>query len=151
MKNWGLERFVCCLGTKSCPTVCDPLVYTPSGSSVHGIFQARILEWILPYPGDLSDPGIEPTSPALAGRFFTAEAPRKPLREVRWCQNYIAREHRARIQIHGSILSKLYVLQNFSFPKESRPNSLVQPSGFCVIWLHTFSSHCWPSSVPYSC
>ena len=107
----------------------------------------------LPYPppGDLSDPGIEPTSPALAGRFFTAEAPRKPLREVKWCQNYIAREHRARIQIHGSILSKLYVLLNFSFPKESSPNSLVQPSGFCLIWLQTFSSHFWPSSVPYSC
>ena len=36
------------------------------GSSVHGISQARILEWALP-PGDIPDPGIEPTSPvALA-------------------------------------------------------------------------------------
>ena len=30
-------------------------------------------------PGDLPDPGIEPTSPALAGGFFTTEPPRKPL------------------------------------------------------------------------
>ena len=29
-------------------------------------------------PGDLPDPGIEPTSPALAGRFFIAEPPGKP-------------------------------------------------------------------------
>ena len=45
------------------------------GSSVHEIFQARLLEWLpLPNPGDLPDSGIEPTSlvsPALAGRFFT--------------------------------------------------------------------------------
>ena len=41
--------------------------------SVHGISQARILEWI-PSPGHLPDPGIEPTSPALAGRLFTTSA-----------------------------------------------------------------------------
>jgi len=45
---------------------------SPPGSSVHGIIQARILEWIaLPPPGDLSDPGIKPESPSLAGGFFT--------------------------------------------------------------------------------
>ena len=32
-----------------------------------------------PSPGDLPDPGIKPTSPALAGRFFTAESPGKPI------------------------------------------------------------------------
>ena len=32
-----------------------------------------------PSPGDLLDPGIEPTSPALADRFFTLEPPGKPL------------------------------------------------------------------------
>ena len=31
-----------------------------------------------PSPGDLSDPGIKPRSPALAGRFFTGEPPGKP-------------------------------------------------------------------------
>jgi len=36
------------------------------GSSVHGIFQARILEWVaFPSAGDLPDPGIKPGSPAL--------------------------------------------------------------------------------------
>ena len=28
------------------PTLCDPMDYSPPGSSVHGIFQARILEWV---------------------------------------------------------------------------------------------------------
>ena len=45
------------------------------GSSVHGILQARILEWVaMPSSGDLPDPGIEPSSPmspALAGGLFT--------------------------------------------------------------------------------
>ena len=47
-------------------------------SSVHGILQARILEWVsIPPPGDLPDPGTEPAflmSPALAGGFFTTSA-----------------------------------------------------------------------------
>ena len=32
--------------TQSCPTLCDPVDCSPSGSSVHGILQARILEWV---------------------------------------------------------------------------------------------------------
>ena len=31
---------------QSCPTVCDPVDYSPPGSSVHGILQARILKWV---------------------------------------------------------------------------------------------------------
>ena len=31
---------------QSCPTLSDPMDYSPSGSSIHGIFQARILEWV---------------------------------------------------------------------------------------------------------
>ena len=31
---------------QSCPTLCDPMDCNPPGSSVHGIFQARVLEWI---------------------------------------------------------------------------------------------------------
>ena len=30
---------------QSCPTLCDPIDSSPPGSSVHGIFQARVLEW----------------------------------------------------------------------------------------------------------
>ena len=31
---------------QSCPTLSDPMDYSPSGSSVHGILQARVLEWV---------------------------------------------------------------------------------------------------------
>ena len=66
-----------CLVTQSCPTLCDPMDCSLPGCSVHGILQARILEWLpFPPPGDLSDPGIEPAfpvSPKLAGGFFTAK------------------------------------------------------------------------------
>ena len=56
---------------------------SPPGSSAHGIFQARILEWIALSrgEGDLSAPGIEPMSPALAGLFPTAP-PGRPCRTV---------------------------------------------------------------------
>ena len=68
-----------CTGARSLqsyPTLCDPIDCSPSGSSVHGILQQEYWSgWPRPSPGDLPDPGIEPTSltsPALAGRFFTA-------------------------------------------------------------------------------
>ena len=47
-------------------------------SSLQGILQAIILEWVAMPPGDLSDTGMEPESlrpPMLAGRFFTASPP----------------------------------------------------------------------------
>ena len=52
--------------------------YGPPASSVHGVFQARILEWLpFPSPGDLPYPGVEPMSPTLVGKFFTTEPPGK--------------------------------------------------------------------------
>ena len=51
---------------------------SPPGSSVHGIFQARIREQVAVSPRDLPSPENKPTSPALAGRFSTNEPPAKP-------------------------------------------------------------------------
>ena len=52
--------------TQSCLTLCDPTDCSLPGSSVHGIFQARVLEWVaFPSPGNLPDPGVEPRSPTL--------------------------------------------------------------------------------------
>ena len=45
----------------SCPTLCDPMDCSPPDSSVHGILQARILEWVpCSSPGDLPNPGLNP-------------------------------------------------------------------------------------------
>ena len=35
-----------CFVAQSCPSLCNPLLSSPPGSSVHGIFQARLLEWL---------------------------------------------------------------------------------------------------------
>ena len=51
---------------QSCLTLCNAMDCSLPGSSVHGILQARVLEWVaISSPGDLPDPGIEPGSPAL--------------------------------------------------------------------------------------
>ena len=42
----SLGHVATCSVAQSCPTLCSPMDYSPPGSSVHGIFQARILEWV---------------------------------------------------------------------------------------------------------
>ena len=67
------------LVAKSSPTSCDPMDYSPRVSSVHGISQASILEWVaISFFRDLPNPGIKPASPASAGRFFTTEPQGSP-------------------------------------------------------------------------
>ena len=62
--------------------LCGTMDSSLPGSSIHGIFQATILEWVaIPTPGNLPNPGIEPmylVSPALSGRLFTIVSPGKP-------------------------------------------------------------------------
>ena len=51
---------------QSCLTLCDPLDCSPPGSSVYGILQARLLEWVaMSSSRDLSDPEIEPESSVI--------------------------------------------------------------------------------------
>ena len=59
---------------QSWPAFCDPMNYT-----VHGILQARILEWVtFPSPGDLPKPGIRLRSPTLQADSLPAEPLGKP-------------------------------------------------------------------------
>ena len=75
---WLCTHVHACSVAKSSLTLCNPMDCRLPGSSVHGIFQARILEWIaIFFSGDLPDPGIEPASPTRAGRFFTTAPPEK--------------------------------------------------------------------------
>ena len=53
---------------------CDPVDRSPSDSLVHGILQARILEWVaISCPGDLPNPGIIPRSPAFQSASLLTE------------------------------------------------------------------------------
>ena len=54
-----------CSVAQLCPTLCDPMDCSLPGSSVHGVFQARILECVaISTPGNLPGPRIKPASPA---------------------------------------------------------------------------------------
>ena len=65
------------------PTLCDPKDYNPQGSSVHGILQARILEWVaIPFCRESSRPRDQTWVSQITGRFLTIWATRK-------AQNYI--------------------------------------------------------------
>ena len=108
----GKELFLCftppcvwqlCTVPRACAqsrlTLCDPMDCSLPGSSVHGIFSARILEWVaISSSRGSSWPRTEPSSAALAGRFFTTsatwEAPPRVYRIIAvqwengelWCQ-----------------------------------------------------------------
>ena len=76
LSKWKNEH-VTCSATQLCPTLCDPMDCSPPGSSLHGISQARILEWIaFPPPGDLPNPGIKLRSPT--SQADSSEPPGKP-------------------------------------------------------------------------
>ena len=58
----------------SCLTLCDPVDCSPSGSSIHGIFQARVLKWVaISFSRDLLDLGIESRSLASQADFSPTE------------------------------------------------------------------------------
>ena len=60
-------------------TLCDTMGCDLPGSSVHGIVQGRILEWVvIPFSRDLPNPGIEPRSPALQTDSLPSEPPGDP-------------------------------------------------------------------------
>ena len=83
--------------------------------------------WIglsFPSPGDLSDPGIEPQSPALVGRFFTTEPPGKPHNNV-----------------HTLILKYLIAKNCWSTSEPSASHNLFAGGGPCLI------GGCWPIGV----
>ena len=62
-----------------CLTLCDPMDCSLPGSSVHGIFQAIVLEWIvISFSRGLPNPGIKPRSSALQEDSLPAEPPGKP-------------------------------------------------------------------------
>ena len=65
--------------TQSCPTLWNPLDCSPPGSSVHGIFQARILEWIaISSSRGSSRPRDRNRVPALQTDTLPSETPGKP-------------------------------------------------------------------------
>ena len=116
------------LVTQSCLTLCDPMDYSSPGSSVHGISQARILEWVaISFSRGSSWPRDGTQVFWIAGRFFTVWATRE-------AQN---------VPSHPS--------DSFSFLPYIQPDSISQPcNGFASremehIQVEFMSGTSWPN------
>ena len=81
--DWGVNTragrdpfiYMCVLVAQSCLSLCDPMYCSPTGFSVHGILQARILEWVaIPFSRGSSWPRDQTLVSCIAGRFFTTWA-----------------------------------------------------------------------------
>ena len=69
---------------------CNPLDCSPPGSSVHGISQARILEWVpISFSRGSSWPRDQTCISCIAGGFFTTEPTRKPYKGVNMRENWV--------------------------------------------------------------
>ena len=77
--------------------------YSLPGSTVHGISQAKILEWVaISFSRGSSPSKVEPEYPALAGRFFTAESPGKP--HVFFAQSTVAGSYKIHTFLEPGLL-----------------------------------------------
>ena len=86
----GVEKWSKVFVAQSCLTLSDPTNYSPPGSSVHGIFQARILEWVaISFSRGSSWPRDRAQVSCIVGRFFTSEPPGKSIHRSRIAGNSV--------------------------------------------------------------
>ena len=77
-EEWGIYAGKESEVAQSCPTLCDPIDCSLPGFSVHGIFQARILEWVaVSFSRGSSQPRDWTQVSRIAGRCFTIWATRE--------------------------------------------------------------------------
>ena len=87
-----MDTDCCCLVARSCPALVQPHGSRPTRLLCPGDFPGKEhwIELSFPSPGDLPDPGINPTSPALAGEFFTTEQRGKLIFSLNMYKVYLA-------------------------------------------------------------
>ena len=78
----------CVLATRSCPTLCDPMDFSPPDSSVHGILQARTLEWVAISVSRGSSQPRDPTQVSCIGRqiLYHLSHQGSPINKVSLCK-----------------------------------------------------------------
>ena len=114
------------LVTQSCPTLCDPMDCSPPGSSVHGILQARLLEWLtIPFSRESSQSRDWTQVPCIEGRFFTIWSTREAYTLIR--KRLISVQYMDTRNICHSHLGSM----NFS----------IKTLGDCL-WICTFLGRC---------
>ena len=88
----------------SCPTLYDPMEYT-----VHGILQARILEWVaFPFSRGLPNPGIKPGSPVWQADSLPSELPVFMASE--FCVIVREASHTLKIEIYPKFLYHIFMV-----------------------------------------
>ena len=96
---------ICCLVVQSCLILCDAMDCSLPGFFVHGISQARILEWVaISFSRGPSWPKGWTQVSCISDRFFTTELPGKPLNML------LPSEYKWNLQNVPEIFSKLAVL-----------------------------------------
>ena len=133
----------CAQSLKWCPTLCSPMNYSPPGSPVHGIFQARIQEWVA-----ISFPGIKP-APPVSLVLQVDSSPTEPLgpllcTRMKWRKHGILCLHVFCSDADCPTFFLLISLFLFSSPTPSHilPFTLGKPmSTFSNISLSVFPAH----------
>ena len=70
-ESWTITKYVCAKLLQLCLTLCNPMDCNPPGFSVHGIFQARILEWVaISFSRGSSQPRNPTQVSCIVGRYF---------------------------------------------------------------------------------
>ena len=137
---------------QSCPTLCDPMDYT-----VHGILQARILEWVaFPFSRGSSQPRDQTQVSCIAGRFFTNWAIREANMLHRYLQSPIYITLILNSQVKKLSLTELKLLAvgewlEFGFPdliKEREWKNGEEVSFFCFVlflfeWYYHLKNEHW--------
>ena len=102
---------VCVFSHFSCVWLfCDPMDYSLPGSSVHGILQARILEWVtMPSSRGFFQPRDQTCSSCIAGGFFTTESPGKSMLNME--------EHKKHCTTWKKPVTKGHILYNCNYVK----------------------------------
>ena len=82
-ESWTIKKAEWVKVTQSCPTLCDPMDCSQPGSSVHGIHQARVLEWVaIPFSRGFSQSRDQIQGSHIASGFFIIWATREAQRRL---------------------------------------------------------------------
>ena len=115
-KNMVSSLTVCVLAAQSCSTFCNPMDYSPLGSSVHETLQATILEWVtISFCRGSSRPRNGTRVSCIAGRFFT-------IRATREAHNWLWRK-KANSHVVSYLQRRVGVSRSWEWPTASKKTS----------------------------
>jgi len=152
-QTWGVSRrrcrgfllcFCACSVMQSCPTLCDPTDCSPPGSSVHGVFQARILEGVATPSSRGSSRPRDRTRVSRVSWDSSTLVPPKMLHNCR-CSSQHSTLHTRDSFIYFSAASlSLLISPIYFFPPLWQPPVCSLNLCFCcVMFVHSLCSFCF--------